>query len=138
MPANSFQVVCSVRCAIAFAKQPAGEKHRKRIECKEAREARQRIKSKAQWHAGHYRSIGAAPELRYDERNIHKQCAPCNTHKSGNAIEYRIRLIQKIGLAEVEALECEHPPRKYTVDDLIDIKRHYKDKLRALQANEKD
>ncbi|WP_118812711.1 recombination protein NinG, partial [Haemophilus influenzae] len=50
-----------------------------------------------QYHAGHYRSVGACPELRFCELNVHKQCAPCNDHKSGNIIEYRINLVNKIG-----------------------------------------
>ncbi|ELL6469283.1 recombination protein NinG, partial [Salmonella enterica] len=32
----------------------------------------------AQWDAGHYRTTAAAPQLRFDERNIHKQCVVCN------------------------------------------------------------
>lgn len=27
-----------------------------------------------QWHAGHYRSAGSRPDLRFDEANVHKQC----------------------------------------------------------------
>ncbi|EPC5852811.1 recombination protein NinG, partial [Escherichia coli] len=37
----------------------------------------------AQWDAGHYRTTVAAPQLRFDERNIHKQCVVCNQYKSG-------------------------------------------------------
>ncbi|HFU0230446.1 TPA: recombination protein NinG, partial [Vibrio parahaemolyticus] len=39
--------------------------------------------------AGHYRSVGAAPELRFNEDNVHGQCYECNGNKSGNAKEYR-------------------------------------------------
>lgn len=42
----------------------------------------------AQWDAGHYRTTAAAPQLRFDERNIHKQCVVCNQHKSGNLVPY--------------------------------------------------
>ncbi|TEW24926.1 recombination protein NinG, partial [Histophilus somni] len=58
-----------------------------------------------QWHAGHYRSVGACPELRFNEDNVHKQCSVCNNHKSGNVIEYRINLVAKIGVERVEFLE---------------------------------
>ncbi|EEY2171313.1 recombination protein NinG, partial [Escherichia coli] len=47
----------------------------------------------AQWDAGHYRTTAAAPQLRFDERNIHKQCVVCNQHKSGNLVPYRVELI---------------------------------------------
>lgn len=86
-----------------------------------------------QWHASHYRSTGAAPELRFDERNVHKACAQCNSMKSGNVVEYRIRLIQKIGLAVVEWLEGPHEPKKYTVDELKAIRREYSQRLRDEQ-----
>ena len=33
-----------------------------------------------QYHAGHFLSVGARPELRFEELNVHKQCAPCNKH----------------------------------------------------------
>ena len=58
-----------------------------------------------QYHAGHYLSVGARPELRFEEHNIHKQCAPCNTHLSGNAVLFRRALMAKLGLELVEWLE---------------------------------
>lgn len=79
-----------------------------------------------QWHAGHYMSTGARPELRFDESNVHKQCSACNTYLSGNLVLYRIELIRRIGLAEVERLEGPQVPRKYTVDDLRAIKEKYR------------
>ncbi|MGV7078467.1 recombination protein NinG [Testudinibacter sp. P80/BLE/0925] len=88
-----------------------------------------------QYHAGHYRSVGAAPELRFCELNVHKQCAPCNNHKSGNAIEYRINLIKKIGADKVEFLERQdHPPAKMSIDEIKAVIKHYKEKVKALEA----
>jgi hypothetical protein len=43
-----------------------------------------------QYHAGHYRTVGANPELRFEPLNVWKQCAPCNNHKSGDIVNYRI------------------------------------------------
>ena len=86
-----------------------------------------------QYHAGHYRSVGAAPELRFNEFNVHKQCMPCNTHKSGNAIEYRINLIKKIGVDKVESLEGPHEIPHWTREELIDIKKKYVEKLKQLK-----
>lgn len=85
-------------------------------------------------HAGHYRSVGAAPQLRFNELNVWLQCQPCNTHKSGNAIEYRISLVRRIGLHAVEALENNNEIRKWTIEDAKQIKSHYRQKLRALMA----
>lgn len=83
-----------------------------------------------QWHAGHYLSTGARPELRYTESNVHRQCAPCNTHLSGNAVLYRIGLIERIGLEAVEWLEGPHDLPKWTQDDYKAIRDHYKQKLK--------
>lgn len=88
-----------------------------------------------QWHAGHYRTTAAAPELRFEPLNIHKQCAPCNNHKSGNIIEYRLNLIARIGLDKVEWLEGPHPPKKYTAEELRAIRDYYRQKLREEKRN---
>lgn len=87
-----------------------------------------------QWHAGHYRTVGSHPELRYSELNVHKQCAPCNNHKSGNVVEYRINLLDKIGDKALAWLEGPHEPKKYTVDELKQIKAAYKQKLKELNG----
>lgn len=85
------------------------------------------------WDAGHYRSVGSCPELRFNELNVHKQSVHDNQHLHGNLIEYRKRLIERIGLDKVEWLEGQHEPKKYTIDDLKELKRIYKEKLKELQ-----
>ena len=89
-----------------------------------------------QWHAGHYLSTGARPELRYTESNVHRQCAPCNTHLSGNAVLYRIGLINRIGSDAVEWLEGPHPLPKWTPDELRAIRDTYRAKLKDIQKGE--
>lgn len=87
-------------------------------------------------NAGHYLSIGAHPALRFNDDNCHKQCEHCNTYKSGNQAIYRPRLIDRIGLARVEALEGPQPPAKYDIDALKAIKVLYQAKLKELKARE--
>ena len=88
-----------------------------------------------QWHAGHYRSVGACPELRFCEQNVHKQCSVCNNHKSGNIIEYRINLVRRIGQSAVEFLEKQdHEPKKYTIEDCKGIIKYYKAKIKELEV----
>ncbi len=86
-----------------------------------------------QWHAGHYLSTGARPELRYTESNVHRQCAPCNTHLSGNAVLYRIGLINRIGSDAVEWLEGPHELPKWTADDYRAIRDTYRQKLKEIK-----
>ncbi len=84
------------------------------------------------WDAGHYRSVGSAPHLRFVEDNCHRQMKHCNRDGAGRAVDYRIGLIERIGLARVEALESDQIPRKWTVEELQAIKAKYKAKLKEL------
>lgn len=87
-----------------------------------------------QYHAGHYRSVGACPELRFNEDNVHKQCSACNSHLSGNILEYRLGLIEKIGLERVEFLERkDHPLLKLSVEEIKDLIKAYKAKCKELK-----
>ena len=87
----------------------------------------------SRWDAGHYRSVGACPELRFEPLNIHRQCVKCNRNLSGNAVEYRIRLVHRIGAEKVDWLEGPHPARKYTVEEIKAIKADYRAKTRELK-----
>lgn len=82
--------------------------------------------------AGHYRSIGSAPHLRFDERNVHAQSKQCNRWGSGRAVDYRVGLIDRIGRAAVEALEADQTPRKYSIPELIEIRKEYEAKAKQL------
>lgn len=86
-------------------------------------------------HAGHYRPAGSNPELRFEPDNCHLQCAPCNSHLSGNLSKYRPSLIAKIGLERVEWLEGPHEPKRYRKEDYQAIEAEYKAKLKKLQSN---
>lgn len=88
-----------------------------------------------QRHAGHYRSVGAHPELRFDPANCHAQCSQCNNYLSGNLIAYRAELTNRIGIGEVVRLETSTGPAKYTRDDLLAIKARYQHDLRELRRS---
>lgn len=165
------QKACSPSCALAMAPQ-GREKAAKalaRIEAVKHREAKERVKTKAdhfrdsqkafnawirerdagqpciscgttadvQYCAGHYRTTAAAPELRFEPLNVHLQCnRNCNMGQSGNLLEYRPRLIEKIGLEAVEWLEGPHEPKRYTIEDLKAITAEYRAKVRELKAKQ--
>ncbi|WP_248739481.1 recombination protein NinG [Pseudomonas sp. MWU12-2029] len=86
--------------------------------------------------AGHYRSVGSAPHLRFDEHNCHAQSKQDNRFLSGNAVDYRIGLIARIGQEVVDALESDQNVRKYTIDDLKAIKAEYRAKTRELKKGQ--
>ena len=86
-----------------------------------------------QYHAGHYRTVKAAPEVRFHQFNCNLQCAPCNNHLSGNVVEYRIRLKEKIGTENLRWLEGPHNIQKYTIEDAKEIKQYYKTLMKELR-----
>jgi hypothetical protein len=86
--------------------------------------------------AGHYRSRGAASHLRYHPNNCHAQAKRENRYLAGNAIDYRMGLIQRIGLEQVEALETDNEPRKWQRDELLSIIKEFKERLRELKRQE--
>ena len=86
--------------------------------------------------AGHYRSVGSAPHLRFDERNCHAQSKQDNRFLSGNAVDYRIGLIARIGQEAVDALESDQSVRKYTAEEIKAIKAKYRAMTRELKKGE--
>lgn len=85
------------------------------------------------WHAGHYRSVGSEPSLRFEPDNCHQQCATCNTLLSGNLAAYRVNLIEKIGLERVEWLEGPHLPIKLTLAEIQEMKAFYRAEVRRMK-----
>lgn len=158
-PISSMSKVCSVPCSLRFAWDVARKKAEREVrEARQkaksrgdhladlqdafnawvrARDAGQPCIScgrmhKGRWHAGHYRSVGAAPELRFEPLNVHLQCAPCNLYLSGNLTAYRINLIEKIGLEKVQWLETAHAPLKLTLPQIEQMKKFYRAEVRRL------
>lgn len=88
-----------------------------------------------QYAAGHFRSAGGHPELRFEPLNVHLQCnRNCNMAKSGNLGPYRVELVRRLGQEVVDWLEGPHEPKRYTIEDLKQITAEYRLKLRELKA----
>ena len=163
-PFRQLQKVCGHSCAIELAQKSRAKKERKELkEAKEriksrgdyAREAqvsfngfiRARDDGKpciscgsftGKKNAGHYRSVGSCPGLRYEESNVHLQCEKCNSYLSGNLINYRRNLIEKIGIYRVEWIEGPHEPKKYSIEDLKQIKATYRKKYNDLMKGKEN
>lgn len=84
---------------------------------------------------GHYRSVGSAPHLRFDERNAHGQRKQCNRYGAGRAVDYRLGLVERIGIESVMEIEADNEPRKWTVEDLKNIRDTYRKKARELNQD---
>lgn len=85
------------------------------------------------YDCGHYFSRGSYPNLRFLEDNLAGQCVKCNRDLHGNLIEFREGLIKRIGMDRFELLETmKHVPRKYTVPEVQELIKYYKQKIKEL------
>lgn len=82
---------------------------------------------------GHYRSVGSAPHMRFNEDNANGQRKQCNRYGAGRAVDYRIGLIARIGIERVEAIETSSSTVKWSIDDLKSIKEQYKLRLKDIE-----
>jgi hypothetical protein len=92
-----------------------------------------RQRTGSRWDAGHYRSTGAAPHLRFNEDNCHRQRVVCNRNGSGRAVEYRRGLINRIGIARVEALENDNSIRKFSALELREVRDLYRRRRKEME-----
>tara|TARA_X000001388_G_scaffold3203_5_gene2333 strand:+ start:2267 stop:2848 length:582 start_codon:yes stop_codon:yes gene_type:complete len=169
MAQRPMQNVCSGLCGLRLVdrqKAKAAEEKAKR-ERRESREAKQRLKTRAdyakeaqaainryvrlrdahlgciscdkpaswqgQWHCSHFRSVGAAPHLRFNLWNMNKSCSACNNFLSGNIAGYRPRLIEKIGQEKVDWLEGNHSVARHDIPYLKRMKSIFTKKCRAIE-----
>lgn len=91
------------------------------------------------WDCGHYLSVGAHEELRFEPRNAYKQCKSCNggsgqyTKKNHTVSkQYRINLIVRVGMDTVDWLEGPHVLPHWKADDIRDIKTEFRSKTKEL------
>ena len=56
-------------------------------------------------HAGHFQHASKGSLVSYDDRNIHPQCAGCNTYRGGMLIEYTLFIQDKFGTEVIDELK---------------------------------
>lgn len=155
--AKTGQRACSPRCAWAVVKQDKKAKrkkdrnalakskplawHLKRTEAAVNAFVRLRDAGKpcvscgryVRLTAGHFISVGhGGSALRFHPDNIHGQCVQDNAYRGGRIAQYRIGLIERIGLARVEWLEGPHETKTWTREELDAIRGEYKAKAKEL------
>ena len=91
-------------------------------------------KQTIKYDAGHYYSVGAYPNMRFKLDNIHRQCYKCNRELSGNPIEYRPRLIEKIGVVRFNHLDkIKNEPLKLSIEEIQDQKKIFRAKIKEIK-----
>lgn len=84
-------------------------------------------------NCGHFYSQGGHSNVRFDEDNCHLQCEHCNTYLSGNLLNYQIGIQKRIGADRLIELQGRaHLTKKWTIEELKEIIKIYKTKVRQL------
>jgi hypothetical protein len=158
-PYNTIQPVCSVSCAVEFNKPEQVEKRYNEIKNdarplswyeKKAKAVIQlfaRIRDSKepciscdrtespQFDGGHYKKAELYSGVIFNELNVNKQCCYCNRDLHGNESSYREGLVRKYGedkVKELEDLANKTRQHKYTKFELLQIEKHYKEKIKNL------
>lgn len=84
-------------------------------------------------HNGHFmnrRHLGT----RFDERNCHSCCVPCNTYNNGNLEAYEAHLINDYGETIIPILEMlKHTVTKLSEMEIRELEIFYKQKVKELK-----
>lgn len=88
------------------------------------------------WDGGHYLKAELYSGLIFEERNCHKQCRKCNYFRGGAENEFRMGLVMRYGsqyVNELEELSVSQRVKKYSREELKEIKNKYQSKLREIE-----
>jgi 5-methylcytosine-specific restriction endonuclease McrA len=83
--------------------------------------------------AGHFRSVGSAPHLRFFLPNLALQCKKCNRDRGGMHSDFRKGLIERRGFEFVERIEAMQGTAKWSIEYLQRLKRIMNKKARRLE-----
>lgn len=162
IPVRPLQYVCNAICAAKYSYQQKAKKHKKEeIETRKKLKTnsdhlkdlqiifntyiRERDKGKPciscdkvlignDVNASHFYSVGAYPNLRFNENNCHSSCIECNKHKHGNINEYVLRLPNRIGLDNYNKLvEDRLKPLKLSLGEIEVMKIKYRELTKMLR-----
>jgi len=154
LPTRTTQIVCSIQCAIirnrTRERRPPKDRpktlgyhlaitqriYNQWIRLRDADAGNPCIycgsAAATQWQACHYQPVGAFPEKRFCDDNVHRGCSNCNKF-AGDTITYRANLVKRIGAARVRRLEKPAGRKQYRLHDLEAIQREYKNRIKTLQ-----
>jgi hypothetical protein len=161
-PQNNTQIVCNPACAVEYMKkQRSKEWQKEKKVIKQSLETKKDVLKAAQIvfntyirlrdkgkpciscdkpyrekdiNASHFYSVGAYPNLRFNEDNVHNSCIRCNKDLHGNINEYTLRLPNRIGIERYNKLvEDRNKPLKLSFDEAKELIAIYKQKIKELK-----
>jgi hypothetical protein len=92
--------------------------------------------------AGHYYNVRNYDAFRFNESNVHGECAGCNCFNESHLIGYGLNLEKKLGWDELDDLHClvndykmdrNNLQYKWYRDDLEELLKLYKEKVKELE-----
>lgn len=159
-PQNNTQLCCQISCAIDYMKSKKvkdWQKEKKVLKEKLMTKSeylnicqkvfntyiRTRDKDKnciscnkkltGKFDAGHFFSVGAYPNLRFNENNVFGQCVQCNRDKHGNVKEYDLRLQNVLSIEDYnQLLNDRNKPALLSIEDVKELIAIYKVKTKEL------
>jgi hypothetical protein len=87
--------------------------------------------------AGHFFPVKGYDALRFDEDNVHGECAGCNCFDEGHLIGYQDNILTRIGLERLNALkerarDYKKNGYKWSRSELEELIKVYKQKLKEV------
>lgn len=94
--------------------------------------------------AGHYNTVGAHPEQRFDPRNCYAQCSGCNSgvqrfakgDKATTRKKFTEEVARRYGPEIIEYLNGPHDAKKYTCDELKKMRSVFNAERKRLERGE--
>ena len=88
--------------------------------------------------AGHFYAVGGYSGLRFDEDNVHGECARCNCFDESHLIGYSENLIKKIGehdykLLKERAARYKKEGHRWSRQELRDLIEHYAEQVKQMK-----
>jgi hypothetical protein len=83
--------------------------------------------------AGHLRSVGSAPQLRFLTTQISLQCCRCNRWGGGRVFEFRAEMVRRNGQEWMDRLEAMNGRADFTIDYLKRLKAVVKKKIKRIE-----
>lgn len=71
--------------------------------------------------------------MRFYTLNIAGQCKRCNRYLGGNYQQFRLGLIDRLGVEKVDAIEADQRARHYSKNNLRRIKQIFNKKCKLLE-----